>query len=65
VAADSELDPSLSWHARVALDHRVLDLDSAADCIDNAAKFDQRSVTSPLHHPTIMYGDRRVDEVAA
>jgi hypothetical protein len=40
VNADAELDAALGRKARVALDHPVLHLDGAADCVDHAAKLD-------------------------
>jgi len=44
VDADAELDPAFRGQARVALDHRFLDLDGTAHRIHDAAKLD------PAHH---------------
>ena len=63
--ADAELDASVFGYARVALHHRVLDFDRAADCVDDAAKLDQRAVAGALDDAAVMHRDRRVDEIAA
>jgi hypothetical protein len=53
------------WHAGVALDHGALDLYRAPHRIDDAAEFNDRAVPRALDDPAVMYGDRRVDKVAA
>ena len=51
--------------AGVALHHRVLDFDRAAQCVDHAAEFDERAVAGALHHAPTVNGDSGVDQVAA
>src|SRR5271169_935374 len=63
--ADAELDSAVLGHAGVALDHRVLDLDRAADGVDDASEFDQRAVAGALDDAPVMDRDGRVDKVAA
>ena len=65
VDADAELDALIRRDSDVALDHRVLNLDSAAHGLDHAAKFDQRPVARALEHSAIMAGDRGIDEIGA
>jgi hypothetical protein len=48
----------------VALDHRSLDFDGAADRIDDAAEFDDAAVASALNDAAMMHRDGRVDQVA-
>jgi len=40
-----------------------LDLDSAAECIDDAGKFDEESVAGGLDQPAAMCSDRPVDHI--
>ena len=63
--AHAEHDPPVLGHARVALDHGVLDLDRAAHRVDGAPKLDDRPVAGALDHAALVDGDGRVDEVAA
>jgi hypothetical protein len=65
VNSDPKLDPPLRWYASIALDHAVLDLNSAADRIDNASELDENAVSGPLEDPAVMQSDGRVDEIAA
>src|SRR5271169_6019044 len=53
------------WHARVALNHRVLHFERAADRIDHAAELDDRSVARALDHPAPVHGDGGIDQIAA
>ncbi len=61
----SKYDALVLRYAGVALDHRALDFDRAAHCVDDAAEFNDRAVPRALDDPAVMYGDRRVDKVAA
>ncbi len=65
VNADAELDAPVLRHAGVALGEAVLNLDRAADRVDDAAKFDDRPVAGAFHDTAVMGGEGRVDEVAA
>ena len=63
--ADAELNAALGRKAGVALDHAVLHLDGAAYGIDHAAELNETSVTGALHYAPVMYGDGRIDQIAA
>jgi hypothetical protein len=43
----------------------VLHLNRATYCVDHAAEFNETSVTGALHDPPVVYGDCRVNEIAA
>src|SRR5208282_3640366 len=47
------------------LNQAVLHFDRAADCIDYAAKLDDRAVAGELDDASVVGGDCRVDEIAA
>src|SRR5208282_2368465 len=63
--ADAEDDATVVWHARVALDHRVLHFDCAAHCVDHTAELDERAVAGTLDDAPVVDCDRWVDEIAA
>ena len=63
--ADAELDTLVRRDTRVAFDHGDLDFDRAAHCVDDAAKLGDESVAGPLDDATIVYGNCRIDQVAA
>jgi hypothetical protein len=48
----------------VAVDHRPLDFDRAADCIDDARILDQQTVAGGLDDAPMMFADLGVDELA-
>ena len=62
--ADAKIDAFVRGHARVALDHGVLHFDSAAHRVDHAAELDDVPVASALDDPSVVDGDRRIDQVA-
>ena len=63
--ADPELDAPILLNAGIALDHAALHLNGAAHGIDNAAEFDQRSVSGALDDAAVVHGDGWIDQVAA
>jgi hypothetical protein len=65
VDADPEFNAAVFRHAGVALDHRALDFDGAADGVHHGAEFDQRAVARALDHATLVDRDGRIDEIAA
>ncbi len=65
VNPDAEVDSPVLRHAGVALDEAVLNLDRAADRVDDAAKLDDRAVAGAFDDPAVVGGDGGVDEVAA
>jgi hypothetical protein len=42
-----------------------LDFNGAIHGVDHAAEFDNRAVASALNDPPVVYGDGRVDQIAA
>ena len=62
---DTEFDATLGWKTGVALDHTVLHLDGAAHGVDHTAKLNNTSVAGALHHPSIMHGDGRINQIAS
>jgi hypothetical protein len=56
VNADSEDDAPVLRHARIALDHGVLNFDGAAHCVDHAAELDDTPIACALHDPAVMNG---------
>ena len=62
--ADAEIDAPVLRHAGVALDHRVLYFDRAAQGVDHAAELHYRAVASTLDDATVMNSDCRVGQVA-
>ena len=63
--ADAELNAALGLKAGVALQHAVLHFDHAAHGVDPAAKLNDSSVASALHHAPTVNCDYRVDQIAA
>ena len=63
--ANTEFDAAFRRHAGVAFDHRVLHFDSAANCVDNTAKFYQGPVARPFKDAPVVHRDRRVDQIAS
>ena len=62
---DAKLDPPVLWHAGVALDEAVLNLDRALHRVDHAAKLDNAAIAGALYDAAAMGCDCRVDEIAA
>lgn len=63
--ADAELNSPVRGDARVALDHGTLDLDRAADRVDNSAELDDASVAGALDHTAMVHSDRGLDQIAS
>ena len=63
--ANPELDAALRRQARIALDHRVLNLDGAPNGVNDTTELDERSIAGALDDTTLMYRDRGIDQVAA
>ena len=63
--ADPKFDALVRRDPNVALDHRPLDFNGAAYCVDDAAELDNCAVAGALDDPTVMHCDGRVDQVAA
>src|SRR5207244_7992833 len=51
-------------HPLVATDHAALDYDGAPNRIDDAGKFDQRTVTCSLDHAAAVFGNLWIDKFA-
>ena len=65
LSISSRSSVGLSASISVALDHAVLHLDGAAHGIDNAAELNDAPVAGALHHPTVVHGDGRIDQIAS
>jgi hypothetical protein len=65
IDADAQLDAVVRRRARVPLGYRLLDLDCAAHRIDDAGKFDQQAVAGGLDDAALVFGDFRIEELAA
>ena len=63
--ADPKLDAAVGRHARIALDHRVLNFDRAAHGVHHAAELDQRTVAGAFDDAPIVDRDGRIDQIAA
>jgi hypothetical protein len=63
--ANPEFDTAILRYAGVAADHRVLHCYGAAHGINHAAELDESSVARSFEHTPVMYGDCRIDEIAA
>jgi hypothetical protein len=57
-----ELDPFLSRHISVALDHAKLNLDCAANRVQDAAELHQHPVTGGFHDPSTVLFDLRINQ---
>ena len=62
---DAEFDAAIGRNARIALDHRVLNLDGATYGVDHAAKLNQSAVAGALNDAPMVDGDRGIDQIAA
>jgi hypothetical protein len=62
---NAEVDAFRGRVSGVALDHRLLYLGRAAECVHHAGEFDEQPVPSGLEQPTAMCGDARIDQFAA
>jgi hypothetical protein len=62
VDPDAELEALFSRKIGVALDHRLLPLDGAANRLDRAGKLDQQPITGGLDDPAVVPGDAGLDQ---
>ena len=65
VDAEAKIDPASLRNAGVAVNHRVLQLDSAADGVNRAAELGDGTVAGAFDDAAVMYGDCRIDKIAA
>ena len=63
--ADPKFDALVGRDLGVALDHRPLDFNGAAHCVDDTAEFDDAAVAGALDDAAVMHRYGRVDQVAA
>src|SRR5262249_30281400 len=56
IDADAEVDAAIGRRAGVAPGHLALHLDSAAQCIHDAAKLDERAVTGSFYEAALVLG---------
>ncbi|MBB3134466.1 hypothetical protein FHS26_002196 [Rhizobium pisi] len=62
---DPEFDAVVRLDTGIALDHGRLYFDRATHGIDNAAEFDEASVSGALDDAAIVHGDGRIDQITA
>ena len=62
---NTKFDAALGRQAGITLKHAALNLDCAADGVDYAAEFDERSVAGAFDHTPMMHRDGRIDQIAA
>ena len=65
IDADAQFDAAVSPDAGVALGHRLLHRDRAADRIDDAGKLHQHAVAGGLDDAAPVLGDLRIEELMA
>jgi hypothetical protein len=65
IDADAQLDTIVRRDACVALGHRLLHRDRAADRIDDAGEPHQQAVAGGLDDAAMVLGDLRIEELAA
>jgi len=65
VDANAEVDALVGRHSRIALAHTSLHLGRAAQGVDEAAELDEQTVTGRLDEPTVVRGDRRINQLDA
>jgi hypothetical protein len=61
--ADAEIDAAVVRHPNIAVDEAILHRYGAAHGLDHAAELDEATVASALHHPAVVDGDGRVDQL--
>jgi hypothetical protein len=65
VNPDAKLDAFVGRDPCVALDHGMLHFECAAHRVDDAAELDNCAIARALDDSTVVYGDGRIDQVAA
>jgi len=65
IDADAQLDAAVRADAGVAFGHRLLHRDGAAHRVDDAGKFHQQAVAGGLDDATAVFGNLRIEELAA
>ena len=60
---DAESDPPIIKLVGIAVDHRPLDLGSAAHRIDDAGELSQHPVAGRLDDPAVVFGDFGVNQL--
>ncbi len=63
--SDGARDAAIGRNVRIALDHRVQNLDGAAHRVDHATKLNNSPVVGALHYASMVDGDRGVDQIAS
>ena len=65
INADAPFDATVFPDTHVPLGHRLLHVDRATHCIDDAWKLHQQAIAGGLDDATIVLGDLRIDELSA
>ena len=64
IDANAKLNPTRHGDRSVAFSHPLLDVETAANCIDNAGELNEKTVASGLHDPAAMLRDDWINAVA-
>jgi hypothetical protein len=62
IDADTKDDHTLVRHLGVTHCHALLKCDSAFDGVDRACELDEQAIAHHLHQPSVMLGNRRVNQ---
>src|SRR6516225_187801 len=65
VDANAELNVLIRWYRGIALAHASLHLGCAPQGADHTAELDEQAITRRLDEPSIVRGDRRVNQFGA
>ena len=63
--ADAEIDALVVGYADIARDEAFCNRDGAPHGLDDAAKLGDEPIARALDHPSVMGGNRRIDQIAA
>src|SRR5262245_31452487 len=61
--ANAEFDAALCRHARIALNHCVLDFNRAPHCIDHTAELNDSSVAGTLYDSPVVHLNSRIEQI--
>jgi hypothetical protein len=65
IDADAKFHASIIGHIGIATAHSVLYLDRTPDRVSDALELDQHAVSGRLNDMTLIFGDRRIDQLDA
>jgi hypothetical protein len=65
IDANSKYDHPLVRHIRVAESHALLNCDSTFNGVDGAYELDEHAIAYQLHHSSVVFDNRRIDQFGA